>query len=253
MSNAFSLFRSLVIYGIVLPLAIFIGYLLATPTDFTTYTSLGLMLLLMTVPLFLRFHYPWLIFSWNTIAGLYFLPGKPSFSLLMIFVSFSFSFLAYIMNRDLKFISVPSISRPLIFIGVVVLATARLTGGIGLNILGSDSAGGKRYIYLFSGIVGFFALTAQTIPTRKAVLYINMFFLGFLTSAIGNLFSIISPSLYFIFLIFPADAAAPTIGPEVVQQITRLSGLSLACVGAIYLLLARFGILGYWTFARLGV
>lgn len=178
MTNAFSLFRSLIIYGICLPLAIFIGYLLATPTDPTTYGSVGLLLSLMTIPLFLRWHYPWLILSWNMSAGLYFLPGKPSFALAMIFASFSISLLTYVMNRNLKFISVPAIARPLIFIAIVVLGTAKLTGGIGLNVLGSDSMGGKRYITLLSAIIGYFALTAQHIPLRKANLYVSLFFLG---------------------------------------------------------------------------
>ncbi len=242
----FSLFRSLIIYGIVLPLAIFIGYLLATPTDLTTYGSLALLLLLLTLPLFLRFHYPWLVFSWNTIAGLYFLPGKPSFSLLMIFISFGFSFLAYIMNRDLKFISVPSITRPLLFIGLVVYITARFNGGIGLNILGAESSGGKRYIFILSAIVGYYALTAQLIPTRKAIMYVNLFFSGYITSAIGTIFAYVIPSFYIIALIFPSDLAGQTFGrqPHATGGITRLGGLSLACIGAIQWLLARFGITG---------
>ena len=36
MSNAPALFRSLLVYGLCLPLAVFLGYLLATPLDITT-------------------------------------------------------------------------------------------------------------------------------------------------------------------------------------------------------------------------
>src|SRR5580700_12350079 len=129
MTNAFSLLRSLIIYGVCLPMAIFIGYMLATasPNDPSTYVVIALLLGVMTIPLFLRWHYPWLILAWNTTAGLYFLPGKPPMGLVMITASFSISLLAYIMNRNLKFISVPSITRPLVFIAIVVLATAKLT------------------------------------------------------------------------------------------------------------------------------
>lgn len=251
MTNAFSLFRSLIIYGICLPLAIFIGYLLATPTDLTTYASVGLLFSLMTIPLFLRWHYPWLILAWNTTAGLYFMPGKPSFPLLMIFASFFISSLSYIMNRNLKFISVPSVSRPLIFIALVVFGTAKLTNSLGLNVLGSDTMGGKRYIYLLAAVLGYFALVAQRIPARKVSLYINLYFLGALSAAVGNLLSIINPSFYFIFLIFPADtgAAASAVSDT---GITRLSGISSTCSAVIGLLLARYGIEGlldprrYW-------
>ncbi len=258
MTNAFSLFRSLVIYGICLPLAIFVGYMLTTPTDLSSIAFVGILLSLMTIPLFLRFHYPWLVFSWNTVAGLYFLPGRPSLALLMVFISFGFSVMNFIMNRNQRFISAPSIARPLLFIGAVILATARLTGGIGLNILGGDSMGGKRYIFLLSAIFGFFALTAQAIPTHKAKLYVNLFFVGALTSALGNLFSIVSPSFYIIFLIFPADIIGQSVSADMGGGITRLSGLSIASVGALYLLLARFGLKGildlrkYWRLMLIG-
>ena len=245
MTNAFSLFRSLIIYGICLPLAVFIGYLLATPTDPTTYGSVGLLLSLMTIPLFLRWHYPWLVLSWNMSAGLYFLPGKPSFALVMVFASFSISLLNYVMNRNLKFISTPSVARPLIFIAIVVLGTAQLTGGIGLNILGSDAMGGKRYIWLLSAVVGFFALTAQSIPLRKANLYVTLFFLGAISAAIGNLVSIINPSFYFIFLIFPADiSSVSATALDAGTGMNRLSGLAVASLSVISLLLARYGIQG---------
>src|ERR1700753_1690846 len=139
MTNAFSLLRSLIIYGICLPLAIFVGYLLATTQDWTSYGPVAILLGLMTIPLFLRWHYPWLILAWNTTAGLYFLPGRPNFTIILVFASCFISTLAYILNRHLKFISVPSVTRPLIFILIVVLGTAQLTGSLGLNVLGSET------------------------------------------------------------------------------------------------------------------
>lgn len=246
MTNAFSLFRSLIIYGICLPLAILVGYLLATPTDSSTYVSVGLLLALMTVPLFLRWHYPWLILVWNANAGLFFLPGKPTMAFMLAFVSFGISMLTYVMNRNLKFISVPSVARPLIFLTVVVLATAKLTGGFGLNVLGSEGIGGKRYLLLLSGVVGFFALTAQRIPPRKANLYVNLFYLGSLSAAVGNLAAVVGPSFYFIFLIFPADTSgmAALTGPENNFNIVRLGGLAVTSMALISWLLARYGITG---------
>ena len=258
MTNAFSLFRSLIIYGICLPLAIFIGYLLATPTDMASFTSVGLLLVMMTIPLFLRWHYPWLILSWNMIGGLYFLPGKPSFSLIMIGVSFFLSTLGYIMNRNAKFISVPSVTKPLLFITAVVCITAYFTGGFGLSTMGSEAVGGKRYIYLLSGVIGYFALVAHRIPEHKVNLYVNMFFGGALTCVIGNLFTVVNPNFNFIFLFFPPDVGAAHTSVDNLTStsatITRWGGLCVSAVGGLSLLLARYGLRGvldlrrYWRF-----
>jgi len=253
MTNAFSLFRSLVIYSICLPLAIVVGYLLATPFDMASYVPICAVLVLLSIPIFLRWHYPILIVSWNMAAGLYFLPGKPSVQLIMIFLSFGFSFLAFILNRNLKFISVPSMTRPLIFLAVVVLATARLTGGFGLNILGSDAIGGKRYIFLLSGVVGYFALTSRRIPPDKVNLYLKLFFLGTLTSLVGILFTFISPSLYFIFLIFPVETSlAQTAGPDGSNPIVRLSGVGIASLSIIWLMLGRYSLRGLLESRKFG-
>src|SRR5687768_16926415 len=71
--------RWLLLYGVVVPLAIFIGYLLATPLDFTSYTLVGMILMTLSIPLLLKYHYAWLIFAWNSWVAIYFLPGQPSF------------------------------------------------------------------------------------------------------------------------------------------------------------------------------
>lgn len=252
MTNASALFRSLIVYSVCLPLAIFIGYLLATPTDLGSYVPVALLLLTLSIPLFLKWHHPWLVLMWNCSAGLYFLPGKLPFATWLVFISFSISLLGYIMNRKLKFIYVPSMVRPLLFILLVVVVTAKFTGGLGLgNLGGSDTIGGKRYLFIFAAIVGYFALTAHRIPIQKAVLYTNMFFLSNTVMAVANLAAIISPSLYFIYLIIPPDTAGlvPTS-----SAILRLSGLAAACEAIIFWLLARYGVEGildsrkYWRF-----
>src|ERR1700678_120898 len=119
MTNAFSLVRALIIYSICLPLAIVIGYLLATPLDRGSFISLIVILSLMTTPLFLRWHYPWMIAAWNMNAVLFFIPGKPWIGWIMVIISLSVSVLQYILNRQMKFISVPMIARPLLFILLV--------------------------------------------------------------------------------------------------------------------------------------
>ena len=54
MSNASALFRSLIVYGLCLPLAVTLGYLLANPLDLTTVAVVGILLFVLMIPFFLR-------------------------------------------------------------------------------------------------------------------------------------------------------------------------------------------------------
>ena len=102
MTNASSLFRSLIIYSICLPAAAIVGYLLATsysPKD--QIISIAVILSLMSIPMFLRWHYPWLVFTWNLAAIAFFLPGKPTVGSLVVMISFGLSVLQYILNRQM--------------------------------------------------------------------------------------------------------------------------------------------------------
>ena len=250
MTNASSLFRSLIIYSVCLPLALVVGYMLAAPTDYSSVVTVGILFGLLTIPLFLRWHYPWMIAGWNMSAILFFLPGRPAVNIPTIGASITISVLQYVLNRRMKFISVPSMTKPLLFITMVVLITARFTGGMGLNSLGaSGNVGGKRYVILLLGIVGYFALTAAKIPPEKRKFYTFLFFGGTLTMAISNLAYILTPGLSFIFLIFPTDQAglnALTDNPFAAEaSITRLGGLSAASGAVMSLMLAFYGIRGF--------
>ena len=65
MSNALSIIRSLIIYSLCLPLAIFLGYLLAVPLDSVSLIILATALALPLVPVLLRWHHLILIASWK--------------------------------------------------------------------------------------------------------------------------------------------------------------------------------------------
>jgi len=56
MTNHATIIRSLIIYGICLPLAILLGYLLTTP-DTTTVSTIGIVLAILVIPILLRFHH----------------------------------------------------------------------------------------------------------------------------------------------------------------------------------------------------
>src|SRR6266481_8120034 len=142
MSNVSSLLRSLFVYSICLPLAVILGYLMANPYDLATFSVVGLVLFLLLIPLFLKWHHTWLIATWNMSAVLFFLPGRPQIWLVLAWFSLFIGLGQYILNRKLKFLAAPSVAKPLIFLTLVVLITARCTGGIGIQSIGSETYGG---------------------------------------------------------------------------------------------------------------
>ena len=139
MSNALTIIRALIIYGLCLPLAIFLGYLLATPMDLTSFTIVALVVVLPLVPVLLRWHHLILIASWNMNAVLFFLPGPPNLWIVMSGLSLLLSVLQRILNREIKFLSAPTVARPLIFLALVIVSTAMLTGGMGFQAFGGEA------------------------------------------------------------------------------------------------------------------
>src|SRR6266571_5259857 len=113
MSNVSALFRSLLVYSICVPLAIVLGYLAAQPIDMTTVSVLGPVALLLLAPLLLRWHHTWLIATWNSPLLLFFL-RSPAW-IVLGWVSLLISILQYILNRNLKFLRIGPMAKPLIF------------------------------------------------------------------------------------------------------------------------------------------
>lgn len=259
MSDASSVVRALLIYGFCLPLAIFVGYLLAAPMDVASLSMLGILFGVLFIPILLRWHHAWLVATWNMTMLAFFLPGKPNFTLIMCVVSFTFSMLQHILNKRFKFLYVPSVAWPLFFLGAVVLYTARLRGGLGMQIVGGQSFGGKRYLFILLAVLGYFALTARRIPFHKVRLYVGLYYFGALTSTIAALASAF-PGLYFLFLIFPTDPLAlgggqSTLGAP--EQISRFEGVAMASLALAFFMLALCGVKGvfqkYWRMALLGL
>ena len=254
MTNSTTLFRALLIYGLCLPLAIFLGYMLASPLDFTTFLTLGLILLLLTIPILLNWHRPLLMACWNMSAVVPFLPGGPPMWLVMAGMSLLIAVLQRALNKNATLLNVPSLTLPLVFIAVVVLGTAMLTGGIGFGVTGGSSGGGKRYVLVLGAIMGYFALTSQRIPPQRAMLYVCLFFLGALTAVVGNMAPFVDPSLYFLFYLFPVEKAGlQAIGNEIVvgaSEMARFSGLTAACFGIVATMLAVYGIRGLMSLRK---
>ena len=245
MSNASALFRSLVIYALCLPLAVVLGYLLANPLDLTTFTVVGIILLTLAIPALLRWHHAWLIATWNMSAVIFFLPGRPAIWTGMAAISFVIGVLQYAIDRKIKFLHVPSVMRPLLFLTLVVLITMRLTGGIGLRSFGSGTYGGKNYVIFFAAVVGYFALISRPIPPKRAGLYVLLFFFGTSTIAIGDLAAVLPQTAQLAFMVFPLlTGGAETLQGLASSGPARFTGLAYAGVGIFGVMLARYGIRG---------
>jgi hypothetical protein len=252
MNNNAAILRSLIVYSICIPFAIWMGYLLASEAplyDRSNWIIWGILALVLGAPILLRWHHLLLIASWNFGMMLFFLPGLPQLWMPMACLSLTISVLHRTLNSEARFISAPQITWPLLCLTAVILITAKLTGGIGLHSLGSDVMGGKKYIALLIGILGYFALTARRIPPNQAGVAVALFFLSFCSAAIGDLDWIAPSSLNFIFWLFPANGYAFSGGEG--AGFLRLGGVSMAATAFFWLLLARYGMRGIFLSGRL--
>jgi hypothetical protein len=243
-NNAPALIRTLVSYGICIPLAVWIGYLLAEPADRSTFSYAGILALFFLAPILLRWHHFLLIAGWNLGLTIFFLPGTPPVWLLLTALSLGISVLHRTVNSNAHFLSAPEIGRPLIFFLAVTITTAELTGGIGLHSFGSEVSGGKSYVTVIFGILGYFALTAVRIPPRRVGLYLGLFFLMGCSSAIGDLAPYVPPKLYFIFAFFPANGYDMEGAPGAVNFHPRYAGVATLGLSGFLFFLSRYGVRG---------
>jgi len=241
MNNAPAIFRSLIVYALCVPLAIMVGYLLTNPLDYSTAAIYGVLGLVLVLPILLRWHYPLMLLCFNTSILVFFLKGRPHLALVMMALSLGISTLERILSSEKSFIRVPRMTWPLICLAVVIMFTAKLTGGFGFRTLGSEVFGGRKYLYVLAGILTYFAFTAQRIPLQNARLYASLFLLGGVTACVGDLAPIMPSGFRFLYLFFPPSIYA---SDTFELGVTRLGGVSGAA-GAIYCwLLAMYGLRG---------
>ncbi|MFO1476971.1 MAG: O-antigen ligase family protein [Verrucomicrobiota bacterium] len=234
--------RAIAIYAVCLPLALILGYLLASPLEWSSFGTVGFVLVLLISPLLLRFHHAMLVLGWNLTMIVFFIPSAPRVWLPLAFISFGISIVRRAIDQRFRFISVPELTWPLLYIAFVVLVTAEATGGIKMRSMGGEVYGGKRYILLLGAIVGYFAMTAQRIPKEKAALFMGMFLLSGMTSLIGDVLYIQSKALAWIFWFFP-----PNNTVENSAGMVRFAGINLSCYAICFYLMARHGVRGLFS------
>ena len=242
-----ALIRNLIVYAIVLPLAIVLGYQLTEPLGQGTFFVVGMLVLALAFPILLRWHHFMLVASWNVIAVMFFLPGAPHVWLPMAGLSLGITVLQRSVNRDMRLINEPRVTWSLILLAVTALVTAQLTGGIGLRSFGSEVYGGRRYVYLLGGILAYFALSMQKIPKEKAGLYIAAYCLGGVTGVFGDFFMMVSPAFEFLFWVFPPNMYTYMEG-HVEFGTSRLAGMKAISMAGFLFMVSRYGVAGIFFF-----
>ena len=244
MSNDSAAARSLIIYAICVPLAIFLGYLLSDPLDKTTDAVFGVVFFLLILPLIFRWYHAWLITLWNMAITLMFLPGVLPGWMPMACIAFAIAIGHYILNRDRKFLEAPSVTWSLVVLGLVVAVTAKFRGGIGFHALGDEAVGGKRYLWIWIAIIGYFALISQRIPLEKRNRYTTLFLLATVTAVIGQAADFFGSAFRFLYIFFPSAYSSTAQAPMADPSLERLGGVSVGAVAVTYALVARYGIQG---------
>ncbi|MBN2505970.1 MAG: hypothetical protein JXQ71_04680 [Verrucomicrobia bacterium] len=247
MNGTVTIPRHLIVLGILLPVALVIGFVLATPDRFGSLAVVGLVAMVLATPVLLRYHHSILVFSWNAGISFFFLPGQPSLWMLMSCVSLAVVVLSYVLNRDTTWQTVPAVTWTLLAFTGVVLLTAYFTGGIGVRALGGSTYGGKKYFHILFAVIGYFALSSQRIPPSKAALYTGIFFLSGITIAFSNLAYVTKQ--WWLFLIFPVDFVMHQATEDFREgflnaTFSRLSGFSFAGIAVFSFILLRHGIQG---------
>ena len=242
MTNPGAAIKMLITYAICIPLAIFVGYLLTNPLDYGTLGFLGLVIAFIISPIFIKWHYPIMVFGLGCPAYVFFLKGNPPLWQVVTILSLGIAIVERAMSSERRFLSVPIITRPLFFLLAVVIMTAELTGGIGMHTLGGAVGGGQKYMWVFCGIGMYFALSSRQIPREKRKLYLALFYLSCAPAFISDLFPVLPSPLNYINLVFPPSEATPDLGASV--TVMRLVAFAIAAGGLTSYMLARYGLGG---------
>jgi hypothetical protein len=243
MTNNPAIVRSLLVYIICLPLAILLGFLVSDPLDKHNVVMFGVGALLLLLPLLLRWYHAWLIAIWNMTVTFIYMPGLLPGWMPMACIAFAIAVGHYILNRERKFLPSQSVSSSLVFLALVVLLTAKMRGGLGFNAFGDDAVGGKRYLFMWVAVLGYFALISQPIPPQKRRLFTALFLLGAATSALNVLSTMAGPLGSVLFIFFPGASSTAAL-PFDQENMERFGGIATGAVALVFALIALYGIEG---------
>ena len=249
MTGQYPISTKWIIWAVVLPVAFVLGFLLATPQDLGSWAVVLLVIGVLLLPVFLKWHYPLLIFAWNAAVVIPFMPGTPSLWMGMACGSLFMSVLAYVMDRQNRMQFFKPFNVTLFLVVMVILITAKITGGLGVKTLGGSTYGGRRYYTLILAVVGFYAVSCRRIPRAKAPLYMALYILSGLTIALGNFAYLAGESFWWLFNIFPVDYVMNQATEDFQEgantlKFGRLAGLTWAGLAVFCWMLTKYGLMG---------
>lgn len=245
-SNVAAALRSLVVYAVCAAIAIVVGVLMTNPMTWSTFGFMAILCAIMMIPILIKWHWPLMIACWSAPLTAFFIKGSPSFGLVMIALSLTATCIERAMGQK-RFIHVPQITWPLFLLIAVVVFTAKMTGGIGLRAFGSDTYGGKKYVFLIVAILGYFAITARPIPADKARKYVILFFAGGALGVIGDLYPILH-FLHPLFWLIPPNSYMASGNPG---SVARLPGAGYAATTIVNIMIVRYSLRGVFLSGKL--
>jgi len=243
--------RMLITYAICIPLAIFMGFVMTEVGNNPDYSNLfviGIVLAVLVSPIFIKWHYPIMVFGIGCPMVCFFLKGSPPLWQVVTILSLGIAIIERAINSERRFIKASVMTWPLLYTLAMVFLTAELTGGIGLKALGGDVGGGKKYLALFIGIGMYFALTSRPIPKEKRNLYVVLFFLAGAPSFISDLFPYLPSPLNYINFLFPPSQNV--LNGDVSVGITRLGSFAQTAGTVVNLMLVKYGLRGIFSSQR---
>ena len=254
MANTFVLSRSHLVYGLCIPLAVWIGYLLASGLDSPSMAVIVFVVCTISIPLFMRWHHPALVLSYNALICPTFLPGRPMLWMLLAVISFFFAVLDRSVGRNLQFFRAKWVSISLLFLAAVVFMTAYAHGGIGFRMFGASTFGGKKYFSLIAGILFYFGMSCYTVRKDQRRMYVAFFFLSGLTAIMTFLAAMGGRPFYFLVEVFPIESAVQQV--EMADNalggynVARLNDFAWLANGVFCYMLARHGVRGILDFGK---
>jgi hypothetical protein len=254
MANAINIPKTHLIMGLSLPLAVLLGYFLAEPMELGSLAVVVFVLVVLSIPLMMKWYYPFLVLAWNAGICPTFFPGRPALWAMMAFAGLLVAVVSRAVSPNARFVIEPSITRSLLVLAGVVVATGLMTGGFGVHLLGSGRYGGRNYFYFLAAVAGYFVLTSRRIPPHRAGLYVALFFLSGLTFLLIDLAMLGGSKFDFMWLFFAPDSMLRETGweePTNAFVIMRRYGNLAPAGAALYgYLLARFGLRGLLDLTR---
>lgn len=240
--------RALLIFGLVLPLAVVMGYLVSEPLDQMSLLGVGAVIMLLLSPLLIKYHHLTLIIVANAFINAFFLPGQPAMWMLLGGVSFGMSLLSWPLDRTSRvYCGTPSVDYPVILLVLVLLFTAWMNGGIGFRLFGGESFGGRRYVTVLATLFAYFALVMIPLPARLVSRVTGLYWISGVSAVFGNLSFFLGPNFYFLFYLFPVELVLSQANADVLESaggLSRSVGLGSAGLAIISFLFCRHGIAG---------